>query len=219
MQKKKLKGKNYLLVIIVMLLISLIFNVVIIMKNLDYQYRIGIKSYNNIENIKCRSENNIKLLDSVIEVETIYNMDILKLYQSYASISDSFISLWDEYSFYEDSRQSRAATKKIDTKEALLNDINGNIEDYLRSMLEVEMKTNAEKRELSGETLEQFKEMRSLSMEINNFYKDFCENQLKISSDEDKKDKIIKKFYWIDVLEGMNKINGKYSDTDFLIKQ
>ena len=218
MQTKRVKNKKYVLLIVGILFISLVFNVIVSKKNSDYQYRIGVVSYNNIENIRNKNESNIELLNSVIDVGVIDNMDLLKLYLYYRSISDSFINLWDEYSFYEVNTRSIIPNKKIETNKALINDVNGNIEEYFKVILENEMKTNTEKYVITEDTLDKFYKMKELSMDICDYYNNFCKSELDGATDDDKKDKIIKKVYWVDMLEGMNSINEKYNDIDFSIQ-
>lgn len=218
MQAKRVKNKKYVSLIVAILFISLVFNVIVSKKNSDYQYRIGVVSYNNIENIRNKNESNIELLNSVIEAGVIDNMDLLKLYQNYGSISDSFINLWDEYSFYEANNKSIIPSKRIKTNKALINDVDGNIEEYFKVILENEMKTNTEKYVITEDVLDKFYKMKELSMDICDYYNNFCKSKLDGATDDDKKDKIIKKVYWVDMLEGMNTVKEKYNDIDFSIQ-
>lgn len=210
----KVKSKKYFLLTVTILCVSLILNIVTSMDNMKYKYKVGAESYDNIENIKSRNESNIVLLNSAIEVGSISNMDMLKLYENYNIISDSFINLWSEYSFYENEKKG-FSFKKIDTNKAPLNNINYKIYEYLNTILEVEMKKNGEKIDIVGAKLEQFKEMQKLAMEIILYYKEFYSTELNGALDEEKKKKIIKKYYWIDILEGMNDINEGYVNMDF----
>ena len=212
----ELKYKKYFLLTVAILFISLILNIVTSMDNMKYKYKVGAESYNNIENIRGRNESNIVLLNSAIEVGTISNMDAVKLYENYKTISDSFINLWSEYSFYEEDKKG-FSFKKIDTNKALLNDVNDKIQEYLKEIIYSEMKTKADKIEIKAVALEQFKEMKNLAMEIDAYYKEFYSTKLNGAIDEDKKNKIIKKYYWIDMLEGMNGINEKYINIEFKI--
>jgi len=212
----KLKAKNYFLLTVTILFISLILNIVTSMNNMKYKYKVGTESYNNIETIEGKNESNIILVNSAIEVGSISNMDALKLYENYKIISDNYINLWNEYSFYEKDKKV-FSFKKIDTNKALLNDVNDKNQEYLKKKLIAEMATKAERLEVKGPTLEQFKDMKNLAMEIDSYYKEFYSAKLDGATDKDKMDKIIKKYYWIDILEGMNEINGKYINMDFKI--
>ena len=210
----ELKYKRYFLLTVAILFISLILNIVTSMDNMKYKYKVGTESYNNIENIKGRNESNIVLLNSAIEVGTISDMDAVKLYDNYKTISDSFINLWSEYSFYEEDKKG-FSFKKIDTNKALLNDVNDKLQEYLKEIIYSEIKNKANKIEIKAVALDQFKEMKNLAMEIDAYYKEFYNTKLNGAIDEDKKNKIIKKYYWIDMLEGMNGINEGYANMDF----
>lgn len=131
-------------------------------------------------------------------------------------ISDSFINLWSQYSFYEENKKG-FSFKKIDTNKALLNDVNYKIQEYLKEILYLEMTTKSDKLEIKAVALEQFKEMKNLALEIDSYYKEFCSTKLNGALENDKKDKIIKKYYWIDMLEGMNEINEGYINIEFKI--
>lgn len=212
----ELKYKRYFLLTVAILFISLILNIVTSMDNMKYKYKVGTESYNNIENIKGRNESNIVLLNSAIEVGTISDMDAVKLYDNYKTISDSFINLWSEYSFYEEDKKG-FSFKKIDTNKALLNDVNDKLQEYLKEIIYSEIKNKANKIDIKAVALDQFKEMKNLAMEIDAYYKEFYSTKLNGALDEDKKDKIIKKYYWIDMLEGMNGINEGYINMDYKI--
>lgn len=212
----ELKSKKYFLLIVGILFVSLILNIVTSLDNIKYKYKVGAESYNNIETIRERNDSNILLLNSAIEVGTINNMDAVKLYENYKIISDSFINLWSEYSFYEENKKG-FSFKKIDTNKALLNDVNYKIQEYLKEILYLEMKTKSDKLEIKAVALEQFQEMEDLALEIDAYYKEFCSTKLNGAVENDKKDKIIKKYYWIDMLEGMNEINEGYINIEFKI--
>lgn len=209
-----LKSKRYFLLTVTILFVSLIFNIVTSMESIKYKYKVGAESYNNIENIKGRNESNIVVLNSAIEVGTISNMDMLKLYENYKSISDSFVDLWNEYSIYEKDEKG-FSFKKINTNKAVLNNVNDKNKEYLKIKLEVEMQTKAVKVEVKDITLEQFKSMKNLAMEIDLYYKEFYNTELNGALDEDKKNKIIKNHYWVDILEGINEINEGYVNIEF----
>ncbi|PRR83021.1 hypothetical protein [Clostridium vincentii] len=213
----QLKHKTYSLVMLIILFISLIFNIITSIDNIKYKYKVGVKSYNNIEDIRSRNESNIELLNSTIEVGTISNKDAIKLYENYNIIADSYIDLWNEYSFYEKEEKRGFSFKKIETNETLLNDVNYRIQEYLKAILYLEMETKTNKLEINPEAMERFKQMKNLSIEIDTYYKEFYSNELNGAVDEDKKDKIIKRFYWVDILEGINEINEKYINVEFKV--
>ena len=79
------------------------------------------------------------------------------------------------------------------------------------------MKKQGSKVILKDKVLEQFKEMLSLSEDIKQFYTEFSEEKLNGLNDEEKIKVIVKKHYWVNILEGLNKINERYLDVEFII--
>ena len=216
MSKKTRRPGDYMLFIVGILFISFMVNVYISVSNYKSQYRVGMESHKNIENIRFINENNIKILDTAIEVGRIDNMDMLKLYKNYGDISDCTTNLWEDYSFYEGNKPLINFRKNIDTNKNVLVDINGKIEEYLLSELNREMKTQSYKIVLNGEMLNIFKEIKKLAEEINVYYNEFYDMYLSDVIDEERKKKIIKNYYWIDMLEGVNDINEKYIDMNLI---
>ncbi|MGG7178068.1 hypothetical protein ACQPU1_10765 [Clostridium paraputrificum] len=215
MSKKARKPGDYMLFVVGILFISFMVNVYISASNYKSQYRVGMESYKNIENIRFTNESNIGILDTAIEIGSIDNMDVLRLYKNYGDISDSTINLWDDYSFYKGNKSLFKFKKNIETNKNTLVDINGKIEEYLLSILDREMKTQSSKIVLNGEILKVFERIKSLAEEINTYYTEFYSMYLRDVVDEERMKKIIKKYYWIDMLEGVNDINEKYIDMNF----
>lgn len=218
MFKKTRTPGDYMLFVVFILLISFIVNVYISVSNYKFKYRVGKESYNNVENIRVVNEGNIEILTNSIKIGSLENMELLKLYRNYGELSESMIDLWDEYSFYEESRPTQILKKRIKKNDVVLNDTNGIIEQYLRSLMEKEMKTQTYKVQLSDKVLDNFNSMLNLSKEIDQYYTEFYDKKLNGAIDEQKEKKIIKNYYWIDVLEDLNIMSKKYSDVDFTVK-
>lgn len=216
MKRKKGPGE-YMLFVVIILLISLVVNVFNSIDNSKYKYKVSKASYKNIEDIRSRNEKNIVILQESIDAALLTNQDLLTLYKNYTSISSCMISLWDEYSFYTDNEWS-LTKKEIDTTKVLSNEVSGRIGDYLGLLLEEEMETQLASVEIKGETLEKFETMKMLANDIKVFYDTFYEKQLGNTVDEEREKKVIKKSYWIDMLEGINNISEEYGDYNFAVK-
>lgn len=215
MFKKGRKPGEYILFVVVILLVSFLVNVWISLDNYKFKYRVGVESYTNIEKIKSINKVNNELLTNGIKAGSLDNMELLKLYKNYGELSDSMVSLWDDYSFYEESISFLDFNKKkIDKNDIKFNDIYGTIEEYLKSLMDEEMKTKSYKVELSGKTLEKFNSILSITEKVDLCYTDFYEKNLNNIDVEDREKTIIKKYYWIDILKEINIINQKYINSE-----
>ena len=99
----------------------------------------------------------------------------------------------------------------------MFNDIYGTIEEYFRSLMDEEMKTQSYKVELTGKTLENFNSILIISNNIDSYYNEFYDKNLSSVDIEDREKAIIKKYYWIEILEDINEINQKYINSDFTL--
>ena len=79
------------------------------------------------------------------------------------------------------------------------------------------MKTQSYKVELTGKTLENFNSVLIISNKIDSYYDEFYAKNLSSTDIEDREKAIIKKYYWIDMLEDINEINQKYINSDFTL--
>ncbi len=77
------------------------------------------------------------------------------------------------------------------------------------------MKTQSYKVELTGKTLENFNSILIISNNIDSYYNEFYDKNLSSVDIEDREKAIIKKYYWIEILEDINEINQKYINSDF----
>ena len=216
MFKKVRRPGDYMLFVVVILLISFLVNVYISIYNYKFKYRVGRESYTNIEKIKSTNKTNNEILNNAIKVGCLDNMELLKLYKNYGELSDSMVSLWDEYSFYEENISVLDfSKKKIDKNNVVFNDIYGTIEEYFRSLMDEEMKKQSYKVELTGKTLENFNSILIISNKIDSYYDEFYNKNLSSVDIEDREKTIIKKYYWIEMLEDINEINQKYINSEF----
>ena len=68
--------------------------------------------------------------------------------------------------------------------------------------------------ELKDKTLEDFRVLKDMSLDLNNYFNEFYENNCNVSDDK-KKEKMIKEDYWIDILQGIQEVNSKYVEYSF----
>lgn len=212
------KGKqhrNYLMLLIVILFISFIFNILVCINNERYSHRVGVNSCKNIEGIKVSNDKIYDILDKSIEVEEISNKELLTLYKNYGDISEYIIELWDDYNFYKGNDVNKIKEKKIDTSSILQNEVYSRIEVYLENSLGYMMSNENDELNLEGKDMEDFKVMKNLSMDMKKLYNDFNEESLKGLEGAEKEKEVINNKYWIDMLNKLNQISEKYTDYDF----
>ncbi|ATD54420.1 hypothetical protein [Clostridium chauvoei] len=215
MKAFKFSKNNSILFIVGVLLISLIVNVYMSVVNSSYRYEAKKQSYNNIEQIRHRNESISLILDQGIKSGSISNEELLKLYKNYSSISKSMTDLWSEYGDYSNQSIISLSKKKIeDTKP---NEICERIENLIFGYLTLEMETLNNKLVLKDKILEDFKVMQDMSKDLEKFYKEFNDTVIQTDDENKKKDKFIKKDYWIDVLKGINTTIEPYINYDFTI--
>jgi len=135
---KRFKNIDYVMIIAVVLIVSIIINIYSIMKLNDYKYKVGQQSYTNIEDIKQRNEKNMDILSKSIEAGTIKNEELLKLYKNYDAISSEIMELWQKYGEYTQNSKFMFS-KNIKTNKVMENDIHGKIKEYMLSTLNREM--------------------------------------------------------------------------------
>lgn len=214
---KKIKNIDYVMIISVVLIVSIIINIYSIMKLNDYKYKIGQQSYTDIEDIKQRNEKNMDILSKSIEVGTIKNEELLKLYKNYDAISSDIVELWQQYGQYTQN-SNFIFSKNIKTNKVMENDIQGRIKEYMLSTLNREMKNEKSKLKLEGEDLQSFKYMYEISLKIDEYFNKFNEETLKKITGEEKENKVIKEHYWVDMLQGIYDINIDYANVQWKIE-
>jgi hypothetical protein len=205
------------MIISVVLIVSIIINIYSIMKLNDYKYKIGQQSYTDIEDIKQRNEKNMDILSKSIEVGTIKNEELLKLYKNYDAISNDIMELWQQYGQYTQN-SNFIFSKNIKTNKVMEIDIHGKIKEYMLSTLNREMKNEKSKLKLEGEDLQSFKYMYEISLRIDEYFNKFNEETLKKSTGEDKENRVIKEHYWVDMLQGIYDISKDYANVQWKIE-
>lgn len=217
MLEKRLLKRRLVLVVVVALMFSIVLNIYTAISVKKYKYKIGLETYSAIENMRFLHESNQQILLASIDMGSIDNMGILKLYKNYNDLSEQTTRLWNEYIYYEQDRKFTIYKKNIDTSDITVNDVNSKLEDFFNSILEAEMQTQNKKFELTEDMLEKFKEIYDLECEKTTYYNDFCKEKVKGAIQDKKKDIIIKEHYWMDILQGYNEINKKYIDYEFKV--
>ena len=206
---------NCFIVIILILMISLILNIYQNISNKKYFYELGKQNFSNIEEIRSRNESILSILDSCIVAGSVNNVDLLTLYKNYTKISEAELNLWNNYIADDNilrKFKNKSKDKVLDIKPK--NEIYSEIEELLYSHIQNDMREKIDVIELKGKVLEDFKILRSLSYDLNNYFNNFYKENCSVS--ESKKEKlIINKEYWIDMLKGIEEINNKYVEYSF----
>lgn len=214
---KRMKKIDYIMLLSVLLIISVIFNVYALFKVNDYKYKMGQLSYTKIEEFKQKNESNMDILTKSVEEKSIKNQDLLKLYKNYDAMCSDVIELWQQYGSYTQSAVP-LFSKNIKTNKVIENDIQAKIKEYILSTLNREMKNENSKLMLEGEDLNSFKSMLEISSRLNDYFNKFNEETLKGATGEDKEKEVIKHHYWIDMLEGIYDISDDYVNLQWKIE-
>ena len=214
---KRIKNIDYIMLIAVLLIVSVIVNIYALIKLNDYKYKIGQQSYIKIEDVKQRNESNMDILSKSIENGSIKNEELLKLYKNYYIITSDIMDLWQQYGAYTQN-SLLIFSKTIETNKIMENDIHGKIKEYMLSVLNREMKNEKIKLKLEDEDLQFFKDMYEMSSRIYEYLNKFNEEILNGTTGEDKEKKVIKKHYWIDMLEGIYDISDDYVNVQWKIE-
>lgn len=140
---------------------------------------------------------------------------MLTLYKNYTKISEAELNLWNNYIADDNilrKFKNKSKDKVLDIKPK--NEIYSEIEELLYSHIQNDMTEKIDVIELKGKLSDDFKILRSLSYDLNNYFNNFYKENCSVS--ESKKEKlIINKEYWIDMLKGIEEINNKYVEYSF----
>ena len=181
---------NCFIVIILILMISLILNIYQNISNKKYFYELGKQNFSNIEEIRSRNESILSILDSCIVAGSVNNVDLLTLYKNYTKISEAELNLWNNYIADDNilrKFKNKSKDKVLDIKPK--NEIYSEIEELLYSHIQNDMTEKIDVIELKGKVLEDFKILRSLSYDLNNYFNNFYKENCSVS--ESKKEKLI----------------------------
>ena len=206
---KGIKNIDYVMIIAIVLIVSVIINIYAVVKLNNYKYKIEQQSYINMEDVKQRNERNMDILLKSIEEGSIKNEELLKLYKNYDVITGDIIELWQQYGAYTQSSIS-FFSKNIKTNKIMENDIHGKIKEYMLAILNREMINEKSKLQLQSQDLQSFKSMYEISSKIYDYLNKFDEEILKGVTGEEKEKKVIKEHYWIDMLAGIYNISEDY---------
>lgn len=216
MKSYKISKNNSVFLIVCILLVSLLTNVYTSVMNSRYKVLIGKETYKSVEEIRNRNESVLTTLDQCLKAKSVSNEELLSLYKSYSSISEEFINLWSNYNDYGKEKIISLNNKSKESNE-ISNEVYSRVESLLFEYLRLEMKNHNEKIVLDGEVLNNFTAMYNMANELNNFYKEFNETNLK--NIDKKESTYIRKKYWVDILKGINSITDSYINYEFTIKQ
>ena len=216
MKSYKISRNNSVFLIVCILLVSLLTNVYSSIMNSRYKVLIGKETYKSVEEIRNRNESVLTTLDQCLKAKSVSNEELLSLYKSYSSISEEFVNLWSNYNDYGKEKIISLNNKSKEANE-ISNEVYSRVESLLFEYLSLEMKNHNEKIVLEGEVLNNFTAMYNMANELNNFYKEFNETNLK--NIDKKESTYIRKKYWVDILKGINSITDSYINYEFTIKQ
>ena len=214
---KEIRNKDYMVVIAVLLIISVVVNIYDLFKLSEYKYKIGQQSYIKIEDVKQRNESNMDILSKSIEKGSIKNEELLKLYKNYDVITSDIIDLWQQYGEYKQN-SLLIFFKKIETNKIMENDIHGKMEEYTLSILNMEMKSQKSELQLGNDYEQSFRDMYEISSRIHEYFNKFNEEKLNKATGQEKEKKVIKEHYWIDMLEGIYDISDDYVNLQWKIE-
>ena len=68
--------------------------------------------------------------------------------------------------------------------------------------------------ELKGKAADDFKTLRSMALDLNNYFNSFYEENCNVPESK-KEDIMIKEDYWVDILQGIQEVNNKYVEYSF----
>ncbi|MDV4152495.1 hypothetical protein R0131_16835 [Clostridium sp. AL.422] len=217
MKSFKISKNASILIIIFVLFSSLLINVYTSIMNSRYKILIGKETYKSIEEIRNRNESSLSTLQQCIKAKSVSNEELLALYKNYSSISKEFINLWANYKEYG-NEEIISLNKKSKISNEVPNEVYSRVECLLFEHLNYEMKTHYDKILLEGEVLDNFTEIYNMSNELNTFYNNFNEVNIKDIDDDKREITYIKKEYWIDILKGINSVIEPYGDYEFILK-
>ena len=208
---------NCFLIVVFILMISFTMNIYQAIENKKYTYELGKQNYNKIEEIRYRNESILSILDSCVSAGSVNNIDLFTLYRNYSKISEVELSLWSNYLNSDNSifMNKRSNSKNIVLNTTSKNELYSEIEELIYSYIQNDMTEKKDVIELQGKVAENFENLKSMSIDLNNYFNDFYAKNCDLS-DEMKEKKMINHDYWIDILQGMQEVNKKYVEYEFV---
>lgn len=207
---------NCFMIIVVILMISFTANIYQSILNKKYCYELGKQNYSKIEEIRFRNESILSILDSCVTAESVNNGDLLTLYKNYSKISEAELNLWNNY-LDDDNKTLRGFKNKgknivVNTKTK--NELYSEIEELIYSYIQNDMTEKIDVIELKGKAADDFKTLRSMALDLNNYFNSFYEENCNVPESK-KEDIMIKEDYWVDILQGIQEVNNKYVEYSF----
>lgn len=208
---------NCFIIIVIILIISFAINIYQFIFNKKYCYELGKQNYSKIEEIRFRNESILSILNSCVTAESVNNVDLLTLYKNYSKISESELSLWNSY-LTENNKilnNFKNKSKNIVVNTKTKNELYSEIEELIYSYIQNDMTEKIDVIELKGKVADDFNTLKSMALNLNNYFNSFYEENCNVS--EYKKEKImISENYWIDILQGIQEVNNKYVEYSFI---
>lgn len=207
---------NCFIIIILILMISFTVNIYQAILNKKYCYELGKQNYSKIEEIRFRNESIFSILDSCVTAESVNNGDLLTLYKNYSKISEAELSLWNNYLADDNKilRKFKNKGKNIVVNTKTKNELYSEIEELIYSYIQNDMTEKIDVIELKGKAADDFKTLRSMAMDLNNYFNSFYEENCNVSNSEKEK-VMINEDYWVDILQGIQEVNNKYVEYNF----
>ena len=207
---------NCFIIIILILMISFTVNIYQAILNKKYCYELGKQNYSKIEEIRFRNESIFSILDSCVTAESVNNGDLLTLYKNYSKISEAELSLWNNYLADDNKilRKFKNKGKNIVVNTKTKNELYSEIEELIYSYIQNDMTEKIDVIELKGKVADDFKTLRSMAMDLNNYFNSFYEENCNVSNSEKEK-VMINEDYWVDILQGTQEVNNKYVEYNF----
>ena len=204
------------MIIVVILMISFTANIYQAILNKKYWYELGKQNYNKIEEIRFRNESILSILDSCVTAESVNNGDLLTLYKNYSKISEAELSLWNNYLADDNKilRKFKNKGKNIVVNTKTKNELYSEIEELIYSYIQNDMTEKIDVIELNGKAANDFKTLRSMALDLNNYFNSFYEENCNVPESK-KEDIMIKEDYWVDILQGIQEVNNKYVEYSF----
>lgn len=207
---------NCFIIIVIILMISFTMNIYQSILNKKYYYELGKQNYSKIEEIRFRNESILSILDSCVTAESVNNVDLLTLYKNYSKILEAELSLWNSY-LTEDNKilkNLKNKNKSIVVNTKTKNELYSEIEEFIYSYIQNDMTEKIDVIELKGKVADDFNTLRSMALDLNNYFNSFYEENCNVP--ENKKEKImISENYWVDMLQGIQEVNNKYVEYSF----
>ncbi|WP_297631184.1 hypothetical protein [uncultured Clostridium sp.] len=209
-----MRGKiSYFKIVLIILGISLSMNIYLSVNHYIYKTKALKNTYSYMLGIRDKVEGSLVVVDGMLETGQYKGVNILTIYDNVAIISSNMIDLWEDYNFYENKPIINST--KIESDRNVGTDIFFIIEEYMKNMLINVMEDNKGIYKLTKKEKEDFLEIQSLLIEISGVFKTYDENELKGLEGKEREEVVVKKEYWIDMLDKINNINIKFSDYNF----